>query len=192
MEYFGRTPFARQPFEYDEVIPSIPEGPVVDDNSPLSSLEVRFHEDESARHRSIHLDWHTETRELEIVAGYCSVTRETLNFALHETEGVHGPVKTLAVTLATQNARAHALFFVKMGFTRSQDRSRNTWTYVSDVEEHRAKKKERKPRAKPVVVDVKNVPRPEIKSMMTFEEFQGKQAELDALRKKIAKLEGQS
>ena len=104
---------------------------------------------------------------------------------------MHGPVKTLAVTLATQNARAHALFFVQHGFKRSQDRSRNTWTYVSDVEELRAKKKERKARPKPVV-DVNNVPRPEIKSMMTFEEFQSKQAELDALREKIAKLEGQS
>jgi hypothetical protein len=78
-----------------------------------------------------------------------------LNVALHEAQNVHGPVKTLAVTMATQNARAHALFFVQHGFTRTADRSRNTWTYISDVEEQKLRKqcqsraKKAKPEPKP-------------------------------------------
>ena len=114
-EDFGRSPVARHQWELNDVdyIPAIPDHPYVDENSPLAETEVRFSEDEGARHRSIYLDWHNHQgeRELEIVVGYNPISRELLNSAITETEAVHRPLKTLAITMARDNARAHALFF---------------------------------------------------------------------------------
>ena len=141
---FNRTPFARPEFDED-YIPAVvyPDEVSFDPNSPDS--EVRFVDDDNARRRSIFLDYHNNSgeQELEIVAGYNSVRRELLNDALKEKTAVHGQIKTLAVTMAIQNARAHALFFTQNGFKRVADRSRTTWTYVCDIEEQKLRKKER-------------------------------------------------
>jgi hypothetical protein len=162
-EDFGRSPVARHQWELNDVdyIPAIPDHPYVDENSPLAETEVRFSEDEGARHRSIYLDWHNHQgeRELEIVAGYNPISRELLNSAITETEAVHGPLKTLAITMARDNARAHALFFVQSGFQRAADRSRTTWTYTLDIEERRKAGKQRPKKAR--VVDVKE-PEPKL------------------------------
>jgi hypothetical protein len=135
------------------------------------------------------VDWHDNNseQELEIVAGYNSINRGFLNEVLKETTAVHGPVKTLAVTMATQNARAHALFFIQNGFTRAADRSRNTWTYVCDLVEHRQRKKERKPR----VLEVKETPKPapiELKPM-PVSEYQGLLERKAALDREIERLQ---
>lgn len=156
-----RVPIAR-PYDDDTIfIPAIPDHPWVDDNSPLAETEVRFSEDEGARHRSIYLDWHNHQgeRELEIVVGYNPISRELLNSAITETEAVHRPLKTLAITMARDNARAHALFFVQSGFQRAADRSRTTWTYTLDIEERRKAGKQRPKKAR--VVDVKE-PEPKL------------------------------
>jgi hypothetical protein len=191
---FGRESFAR-PHELDEdYIPSVSESSFVDDNSPLSDTEVRFGDNEADRPRSIHLDWHNNMgeRELEIIAGYNSVRRELLNDALKETMAVHGQVKTLTVTLAIPNARVHVRFFQEHAFERVADRSRKTWSFSSDIEEQKLRKKERKPRASRVV-DIKPEPKPdpktELKPLMTVSEYQNKTAELDALRSRIKNLE---
>jgi hypothetical protein len=143
-------PIAR-PYDDDTIfIPAIPDHPWVDDNSPLSETEVRFTEDENARHKSIYFDFHNNQgeRELEIVCGFCPIRREILNSAIAETESVHGPLKTLAVTMAVPNARAHALFFAQAEFKRSADRSRTTWTYLIDIEERRQRSRQRPKRVK--------------------------------------------
>ena len=186
-EYYGRMPFAHQSYELDEIIPAIPDGPVIDENSPLAETEVRFSEDENARHKSIYYDWHEQDRELEIVCGYCSIRREMLNLALHEAQNIHGPVETVAVTLAIKNARAHAAFLLDLGFKRTQDRSRTTWTYVSNVEEQRTRRHH--PKRHRIVVKLAPDPKPELKPLMTVSEYQNKTAELDALRSRIKKLE---
>jgi hypothetical protein len=147
---FGRIPIAR-PYDDDTIfIPAIPDHPWVDDNSPLSETEVRFTEDENARHKSIYFDFHNNQgeRELEIVCGFCPIRREILNSAIAETESVHGPLKALAVTMAVPNARAHALFFAQAEFKRSADRSRTTWTYLIDIEERRQRSRQRPKRVK--------------------------------------------
>jgi hypothetical protein len=186
MEHFGRTPFAQQPYELDEIIPAVEYGVSCDDNSPLAEMEVRFGNNEADRHRSIHLDFHNNMgeRELEIVAGYNTVKRELLNDAMKEITAVHGEVKTLTVTLAVQNARCHALFFQEFGFKRVADRSRKTWSYSIDLEEHKIRKQHRKPRRR--VVDIqKSEPASEpveLKFSMSLEELQAKQRKLDELR----------
>ena len=179
-EDFGRAPIAR-PYDED-YIPAIvyPDELSCDPNTP--DAEVQF-EDARAKHASIFLDFHNNNgeQELEIVCGFNSARRELLNDALKEMMAVHGTIKTLAVTMATQNARAHALFFIQNGFTRAADRSRNTWTYVCDLAEHRQRKKERKPRAKKIV-DIKSEPVQELKPLLTVEQYRQKCAELDRLR----------
>ncbi len=181
---FNRTPFARPEFDED-FIPAVvyPDEASFDPNSPDS--EVRFTEDENSRRRSIYLDFHNNNgeQELEIVAGFNSVRRELLNEALKEKTTVHGRIRTLAVTMATQNARAHALFFAQNGFKRVADRSRTSWTYICDIEEQKLRKKERH-RAKRVV-DVKKLetpPVPALKLTMPSDEYQAaieRKAELD-------------
>ena len=193
MQFFHRTPYAQQPYELDEIIPAIPESSFVDDNSPLADKEVRFDDDLNERKRSIFLDWHDNNseQELEIVAGFNSVRRELLNEVLKERTALHGTIKTLAVTMATQNARAHALFFTQNGFTRAADRSRNTWTYVCDLEAQRQRKKARKRRR---IVDVKEKPKevvPELKPLLTVQQYADKAVELEQIRLKIKKLEEQ-
>jgi hypothetical protein len=128
MQFFHREPFAQSTADWEDFIPAIPESSFVDDNSPDS--EVHFDDNPNDRRRSIYLDFHNNAgeAELEIVAGYNSIRRELLNEALKEKTKLHGEIKTLAVTMATQNARAHALFFLQNGFVRSADRSRSTWT----------------------------------------------------------------
>lgn len=158
----SRTPFARSHEDLGDYIGSVPEGNYVDENSPLSTVEVHFDDDESARRKSTHLDWHNNAgeQELELVAGFNAISREDLNQSLAEIQAVHGPVKTLAITMAIQNARSHALFFLQNGFKRVADRSRNTWTHLCDLDEHRAKKRGRPKRH----VDVKKdepEPKPE-------------------------------
>jgi len=163
----------------------------VDENSPLTEKEVRFEEDPSSRHRSIYFDFHNNLgeAELEIVAGYNPIGRDLLNAAISETESIHGPIKTLVITMARDNARASALFFVQSGFQRIQDRNRTTWSYSLDVEERRKVGKQRPKKVKARVVDVKPEAKIEPKFTMTISEFQAKQAELDGLRAHIKKLQ---
>jgi hypothetical protein len=195
MQFFHRESFAQRPYELDEISPAVEYGVSVDENSPLAETEVRFNEDEADRHRSIHLDWHNsemfQERELEIVCGYNPCRRELLNDAVKEISAVHGEIKILTVTMAVQNARCHALFFQEYGFKRVADRSRKTWSFSCDLKEHKIRKQHRKPRAKKIVNVQKpeSAPAPELKFLLSVDELQAKQVELDELRLKIQKLE---
>jgi hypothetical protein len=186
----SRTPFAR-PYDDDTIfIPAVPDGSYVDDNSPLAETEVRFEEDPSSRHRSVYFDFHDNLgeAELEIVVGFNPISRDLLNSAITETESVHGPIKILAVTMARDNARAYALFFVQSGFQRAADRSRTTWTYTLDVEERRKVGKQRPKKAR--VVDVKTEAKVEdIRPTMTAQQYADKQTELERLKQEVERLE---
>ena len=178
---FSRTPFARQPWEFDEIIPAIPEGPVYDSNSPLAETEVRFTEDPSERKRSIYFDWHEQDRELEIVAGYNPIGRDLLNAAITETESVHGPIKTLVITLARDNARAHARVMLDLGFQRIQDRNRTTWSYERNIEELRKAGRQRPKKVKPPKVEPEHV-KEDIRPLMSLEQYrEAEQKRLDLL-----------
>jgi hypothetical protein len=186
---FGRIPIASDPLDDTIYLPSIPEGSYVDENSPLAETEVQFNEDPNARHRSIYFDFHEQDRELEIVAGFCSIHREILNSALAEARSVHGEVRTLAVTMAIKNARVHALFFVQHGFKRAADRSRTTWTYEIDLEEHRLRKQPRRI-PKPSKAEQPK-PAEDLRPTMTIDEFQRKTQLLQELRERIQKLQNE-
>ena len=187
---FGRTPMARAYDDDTIFIPSIPDGPVIDDNSPMSTPEIHFDDDENRR-RSTHLDFHNNAgeQELELVCGYNATSREELNQSLAEVQAIHGPVNTITVTMAIQNARSHALFFLQNGFKRAADRSHNTWTYTCDLEEHRTKKRERPKMKKPKVQEPEVKPEP-IVVKMTIEQYREAEqkridllAEIDRLRR---------
>jgi hypothetical protein len=159
-------------------------------NSPHAEQEVRFVDAdvETDRKRSVYLDWHTDTQEGEVRAFFNHMNRERLNMALNEFKNLYPDIKVLAVTMNVDNARAHMLFFAQMNFKRATERdTRTTWTFVCDLEERRAALRKRPNNGRRKVVEqLKPEPQPEFH--MTATEYQAKQAELDALKAKIAQM----
>jgi hypothetical protein len=208
MEHFGREPLATSDSDYIPAMLDLPleyRSRVVnrkivrgtefvshDTNSP--DPEVRFHNDDGAKHKSIYLDFHNNVgeRNLELVCHYNSLRREFINAAVKEMSAVHGEIKTVTVTMARANARVHLLFLQGLGFKRIADPNRTSWAFSCDLTERRLRKKHRTPRPKRVV-DVKPEPKPEpvedIRFTMSVDELRAKQDALDALRLKIRELE---
>src|ERR1039458_7981755 len=95
------------------------------ENSPHAEQEVRFVDAdvETDRHRSVYLEWHKDTLEGELRAYFNRVDRDSLNTALAEFKTQGHNIKTLAITMNVDNARAHMLFFAQNSFKREIGRA---------------------------------------------------------------------
>jgi len=206
MEFFGREPFAIHPTGDD--IPGIPDVPqeyrsriengkivpgvsglsIGDDNQPDQEIRIEAHlrDKENARKRGIATDWNPETGEILILAFYTSFSVDLLNKTLAEAKIKYGKdvVKQMAISLAVEEARERRFDLHRWGFEKVESRCNSRyWIYVSDLSRRKVK-----PR-----VDLKpeREPKPDLKFTMTFDQFQSKQAELEAIRNRIQKLKDQ-
>ena len=185
-EDFGRSPIARQPWEFDEIIPAIPDHPYQDDNSPLADREVgKFDALKSDQmKRSMAFDFLRGTGEFRVLAFFNHVTIPHLAEFLKTARKEYGAenIKSMSLLLDVESSKEMSCELAANGFVR--DESRDQPLYRTFVNPLVVRKRAQKPKA--VVVEP---PKPELKATMGPDEFAQKQRDLDALRAKITALE---
>jgi hypothetical protein len=177
---FGRSPIARQPWDFDEIIPAIPDNLGMQDvsNSPLEEREVGKYAviRDDFRKRSVAVDFDVATGELKVLAFDQRINVKMLAEYLKAARAEGKQIKSMSVSMTVESAREFRFDAAQANFVR--DESRDTpllWTYVNPLT---VRPKMKKPKA---------VPEPEVKlepivAKMTIEQYrEAEQKRLDLL-----------
>jgi hypothetical protein len=184
---YGRTPFARAYDDDTIYIGSVPDAPVIDQESPMSSPEVgKFLAlKEDSRKRGLAIDYDPANGELKVLAFFCRITLAMLAEYLRDARKEGKTVKSMSLLLDVESSRDMRFELHQAGFVRDESKDQplyRTWV-------HPLTKKKRVPKAEPVEPPK---PVPELKLTMTAQQYADKQAELEALNAKIEALKIQA